>query len=33
MKVTAFNGSPRKSNHTFHALKGVMDELEKENMK
>lgn len=30
MKVIAFNGSPRKNGNTFHALKTVTDELEKE---
>ena len=30
MKVMAFNGSPKKSGNTFHALKMVTDELEKE---
>lgn len=30
MKVVAFNGSPRKEGNTYHALKIVTDELEKE---
>lgn len=30
MKVIAFNGSPRKNGNTFHAIKLVTDELEKE---
>ena len=30
MKVVAFNGSPRKNGNTFHSLKTVLDELEKE---
>jgi len=30
MKVTAFNGSPKKLGNTYYALKIVMDELEKE---
>ena len=30
MKVVAFNGSPNKQGNTFHALKMVTDELEKE---
>ncbi len=29
MKVVAFNGSPKKTGNTFHALKMVTDELEK----
>lgn len=30
MKVVAFNGSPKKNGNTWHALKMVTDELEKE---
>lgn len=30
MKVVAFNGSPRKEGNTYHALRLVADELEKE---
>lgn len=30
MKVVAFNGSPKKEGNTYHALKMVADELEKE---
>lgn len=30
MKVVAFNGSPRKEGNTFHAIKIVADELQKE---
>lgn len=30
MKVLAFNGSPRKEGNTYHAIKIVADELEKE---
>ena len=30
MKTVAFNGSPKKAGNTFHALKMVADELEKE---
>mgnify|MGYP001491138342 CR=1 FL=1 len=30
MKVVAFNGSPHKKGNTYHALKIVLDELEKE---
>lgn len=30
MRVVAFNGSPNKQGNTFHALKLVLDELEKE---
>jgi multimeric flavodoxin WrbA len=30
MKVIAINGSPKKSGNTFHALRRVLDELEKE---
>ena len=30
MKVVAFNGSPNKEGNTYHAIKIVMDELEKE---
>lgn len=30
MKVVAFNGSPKKEGNTYHALKIVMEELEKE---
>jgi len=30
MKVVAFNGSPKKEGNTFHGLKMVTDELEKE---
>ncbi|WP_105615403.1 flavodoxin family protein [Vallitalea okinawensis] len=30
MKVIAFNGSPRKEGNTYHAIKIVTDELEKE---
>jgi len=30
MKVVAFNGSPRKEGNTYHAIKMVVDELEKE---
>ena len=30
MKVVAFNGSPRKEGNTYHAIKMVADELEKE---
>lgn len=30
MKVVAFNGSPRKEGNTYHAIKIVLDELEKE---
>lgn len=30
MKVVAFNGSPRKEGNTYHAIKIVTDELEKE---
>lgn len=32
MKVVAFNGSPKKSGNTFHTIKIVTDELEKENI-
>jgi multimeric flavodoxin WrbA len=32
MKITAFNGSPRPKGNTYHALKMVTDELEKEGM-
>ena len=30
MKVVAFNGSPRKEGNTYHAIKAVAVELEKE---
>ena len=30
MKVVAFNGSPRKEGNTYHAIKVVAAELEKE---
>ena len=30
MKVTAFNGSPREQGNTYHAIRTVADELEKE---
>ncbi len=30
MKVIAFNGSPKKKGNTYHALKLVLDEIEKE---
>ena len=30
MKVVAFNGSPKKEGNTYHALRMVADELEKE---
>ena len=30
MKVLAFNGSPKAAGNTFHALKMVADQLEKE---
>jgi multimeric flavodoxin WrbA len=30
MKVVAFNGSPNKEGNTYHAIKGVVAELEKE---
>lgn len=33
MKVVAFNGSPRKNGNTYHAIKMVADELEKEGIK
>ncbi len=33
MKVTAFNGSPRKNGNTYFLLKTVCDELEKEGIK
>ncbi len=33
MKVVAFNGSPRKNGNTYHAIKMVTEELEKENIK
>lgn len=33
MKVVAFNGSPRKNGNTFHAIRMVAEELEKENIK
>jgi multimeric flavodoxin WrbA len=32
MKVVAFNGSPKKEGNTYHAIKLVTDELEKEGM-
>lgn len=32
MKVVAFNGSPKKEGNTYHALKMVAEELEKENI-
>lgn len=30
MKVVAFNGSPNKNGNTYHAIKMVIDELEKQ---
>ncbi|GAQ94055.1 multimeric flavodoxin WrbA [Thermodesulfovibrio aggregans] len=33
MKVTAFNGSPRKNGNTYHAIKMVVEELKKEKIK
>ncbi|GAB6184402.1 flavodoxin family protein [Thermodesulfovibrio hydrogeniphilus] len=33
LKVVAFNGSPRKNGNTYHTLKMVAEELEKENIK
>lgn len=32
MKVVAINGSPKKEGNTYHAIKGVVSELEKENI-
>jgi len=32
MKVVAFNGSPNKKGNTYHAIKLVLDELEKEDI-
>jgi len=32
MKVVAFNGSPKKEGNTYHAIKMVAEELEKENI-
>ncbi len=32
MKVTAFNGSPRKQGNTYHAIRTVADALEKEGL-
>ncbi|KOF57616.1 FMN reductase [Clostridium sp. DMHC 10] len=32
MKVVAFNGSPKKNGNTYHAIKAVAEELEKENI-
>ena len=33
MKVVAFNGSPRKNGNTFHLIKIVCEELNKEGVK
>ena len=32
MKVVAFNGSPRKEGNTYHAIKILAEQLEKENI-
>ncbi|WP_281283475.1 NAD(P)H-dependent oxidoreductase [Thiospirochaeta perfilievii] len=32
MRVVAINGSPKSNGNTFHALRVVADELEKENI-